>query len=454
MATSVEFEQTERRGETIGEMCPAGARGIAVESGSTEGGVLGHCREAEIDDREPAIVNEQVLRLQVLVGDRLLLEIVEAAEQVFGESTERGRFGRGMERHPLAQRLPADALHHEREAPLDHLGEVNDADDVRMVERREHLVLAAQRFLSGVFSAGDLERARTAADEVTRGIDDGHPALTKARHHLVVGADARSRLEIVGIEGHATDVRKGALRARRGISSHTHGVDRLSEGREAIGSAELHHPSDRLVEAQGDPLGNVAYPAHQATDRHQLSRALEERLAGKHQGEHRAETELIGRRLRTAEGRDDLGRSEDQSLIGDGRERDGGIARELLCEIKAGHANLRRLLLVFDQNNLRPEKAMHDALPVRFVERLRDTHPEVSSTPKVCLLFAASVGTVTLDPGGESDALEVLERQHDAGLVGERRIGAEDALASPKPTEDLCLPARALHHTIALGVRG
>ena len=169
------------------------------------------------------------------------------------------------------------------------------------------------------------------------------------------------------------------------------------------------------------------------------------------QREHRAEAELIGRRLGAAEGRDDLGRSEDQSIVGDGREGDGRVARELLREIEARHANLRRLLLVFDQNDLGPEKAMHDALPVRFVERLRDAHPEVGARPQVCLLLAASVGTVSLDPGGERDALEVLERQHDAGLVGERRIGAEDALASTEATEDLRLPAGALRRHDRVG---
>ena len=85
VAASVEFEQTERSGETIGEMCPARACGIAIKCGATERGVLGHGGEAEVDDREPAVGDEQVVGLQILMGDRLLLEIVEAGEQVLGE---------------------------------------------------------------------------------------------------------------------------------------------------------------------------------------------------------------------------------------------------------------------------------------------------------------------------------------------------------------------------------
>ena len=454
VAAGVELEQAERSGEAIGQMRPARARGIAVERGPTVGRVLGHRREAEVDDGEPAIADEEVLGLQVLVGDRLLLEVVEACEQVFGEPALRGRFRGGMERHPLAQRLPSNALHHEREAPLDHLGEIDDAHDVGMVESREHLVLAAQRLLCGVLGARDLERARATADEVARGVDDGHPALAQARHHFVVGADARARLEVVGVEGYATDVRERALRARRGISPQAHGLDGLGERREAVGGSQLDHASNRLVEAQGDALGDVAHPAHQATRGHQLASALEERLAGEQQREHRAEAELVGRWLCAAEGRDDLGRSEDQAIVSDGGEGDGGVARELLRQIEPRHANLRRLLLVLDQDDFRSKEAMHDALPVRLVERLRDAHPEVGAHTQVGLLFAASVGTVAFHPRGERDALEVLERQHDACLVRERRIGTEHAFAAAQPTEDLRLPAGALRHAVALCAGG
>lgn len=86
LAASIEFEQTKRSGEAIRLMRPASARWISVESRAAVRRVLGHRREAEVDDDEPAIADEQVLGLQVLVRNRLLLKVVEAREQILRKS--------------------------------------------------------------------------------------------------------------------------------------------------------------------------------------------------------------------------------------------------------------------------------------------------------------------------------------------------------------------------------
>ena len=98
-----------------------------------------------------------------------------------------------------------------------------------MIEARQHLVLATQGVLGGVFGACDLERARAAADQVARGVDDGHPALPEPRHDLVVGADARAWLEVVGVERNATDVRESRLRLGRRIPPYAHRLDGFTD---------------------------------------------------------------------------------------------------------------------------------------------------------------------------------------------------------------------------------
>lgn len=96
---------------------------------------------------------------------------------------------------------------------------------------------------------------------------------------------------------------------------------------------------------------------------------------------------------------------------------------------------------------------MHDTLAVDLIDRPRDAHPEVRANAQVRLLLATRVEPVALDPRGERDALEVLERQHDAALIGEGLLGGEHALAAPEAAEDLGLPARALGDAVTLGLR-
>jgi hypothetical protein len=126
----------------------------------------------------------------------------------------------------------------------------------------------------------------------------------------------------------------------------------------------------------------------------------------------------------------------------------------LLREVEAGDAHLRRLLLVLHEHDVGAQQAMHHALAVHLVEGLRDAHPQVGADAKVGLLLAACVWSVALDPGGQRDALEVLERQYDAGLVGERRVGGEHAFAATQAPEDLSLPPGALGDAVALRSRG
>jgi hypothetical protein len=388
------------------------------------------------------------------VRDRLLFEVVEARDEILGEAALRRGGGRGVLSEPLAKVHAADALHHEREPSLDHLRQVDDPDDVRVVEAGEHLVLPTQSLFGRIVGLGDLERARATADQMARSVDDGHATLPKARDDLVVRADARARLKVVGVERRARGVwQERLLDAGRRVTSHAHRLDGLGQQRIAIGGAQLDHLGDGLVETERQALRDVAHPAHQPPCGHELARVLEERLTGENEGEHRAEAELVGRGLSAAEGRDHLGCRVDEPIVVDGRERDGGVARHLLREIEAGNAHLGGLLLVFDQHDLGAQQAMHHTLAMHLLDRLRDAHPEVGADTEVGLLLAAPVDAVALDPGGERDALEVLERQHDAALVGEGLLGAEHAVAAAQATKDLRLPAGTLGDAVPLDLR-
>lgn len=136
MPPGVELEKAKRGGEAIRSVRPAGARWIAVKGRAAIGRVLGHRSQAEVDDDELPVCDEQVVGLEILVRDRLLLEIVEARDEVFGETSLRRGLGRGVLGEPLPQVNAAHSLHDKRKAPLDHLGQVDDPDDVLMIEPR------------------------------------------------------------------------------------------------------------------------------------------------------------------------------------------------------------------------------------------------------------------------------------------------------------------------------
>ena len=386
------------------------------------------------------------------MGNTLLLEVVEAREQVLGESPLRVRVGLRMRREELPQRLACHALHDEGEAPLHHLAQVDDANDVRVIQRREDLVLVAQRLFGGVVDARDLERAGPAADEVAGGVDDRHAALAEPRDDLVVRTEANARVQVVRIQRRASVPHGGKQIAWRGVPAFSHRPNGFRQIRVAVGGPQLDHAGHGLVEGQRDALGHVSHAHEKAALGHELTRALEERLARQQECEDGAQAELVGGRLRAAEGRDHLGGCEHQPLVSNRRERHGGVDRELLRKVEPSHADRGRLGAVLDQDDLGTKEPVHHALAMGLVERGGETDPEVSSRHQVGLLAALRPGTVLVDPGGEGDAAEVFERQDDARLVGERRVRAEDPLAATEAPQDLGLPARALGDAVALRV--
>ena len=324
--------------------------------------------------------------------------------------------------------------------------------DVGVVQRGERVVLAAQRLLGGFAGEGDLQRAGAAAHEVAGGVHHRHAALAEAGEDLVVGADAGARVEVVGVERRAAGGEQRLGGAGVGLAPVAHGVDGLGEALEAVGGAQRHHAAYGFVEAERDALGEVAHPARQLVRAEEGAGVVEQRLPGEQQGEDGAEAELVGGGLGAAEGGDDLGGGELQALVGDGGEEDGGVARELLGEVEAGDPQLAGLGRVLHQDDLGPQEAVHHALLVGLVERVGEAHPQVGAGDEVGGLRAAGGGAVAVEPGGQRDAAEVLQRQHDAGFVGEGRVGAEDARAAAEAAEHLGLPAGALDHALALGV--
>jgi hypothetical protein len=93
-----------------------------------------------------------------------------------------------------------------------------------------------------IIATGDLERARATADEVASGVDHGHAALPEARDDLVVGADARARHEVVGVERRAR-WRWEAPAGTRGRGSRPTRTASMAvrERRIAVGGAQLDH---------------------------------------------------------------------------------------------------------------------------------------------------------------------------------------------------------------------
>jgi len=63
---------------------PAGTRWVAIQGGAAIGGVVRNGHQAEVDNGELAIADQQIVRLEVLVGDALLFEVVQTREQVLG----------------------------------------------------------------------------------------------------------------------------------------------------------------------------------------------------------------------------------------------------------------------------------------------------------------------------------------------------------------------------------
>src|SRR5690606_9241596 len=81
MPTGVKLEEAQSGGEAIGRVRPASARWIPVEGRAAVGRIVGDRDEAEVDDGELAVADEQIVGLEVLVGDALMLEVVEAREK-------------------------------------------------------------------------------------------------------------------------------------------------------------------------------------------------------------------------------------------------------------------------------------------------------------------------------------------------------------------------------------
>jgi len=96
---------------------------------------------------------------------------------------------------------------------------------------------------------------------------------------------------------------------------------------------------------------------------------------------------------------------------------------------------------------------VNDPLLVRIADRLGDFQPDPDAALEVGeVLLLRQLRPVPLDPGGQRQALEVLQRQDDAGLVREGGIGMQDEARAAKAFQGLGLPVGPAADVVTLGV--
>ncbi len=447
MPAREELEEAQRRRVPVGRRVPDVQRGVAIARGADEERVGGQAGQREVDDRQPVVADDQVVGLEVLVRDALLLEVGERAEQVLGEGAQRLARGVRVLDQPARQRHAAYPLHRQREPVGDEARrDVDDADDAAVVELAQRPELGLQRLGGAWLGSRDLQGAGRSAHEVQRRVDGGEAALAEPVADLVVVAEPGAGLEVLGVERARLGARLLALEhaGERGA--------RLGEAREPVGGPQREHPRDDRVVRLRHRRVQVAQPRHPAAEPQQLRGRIEERLAGDEQPEQRAQRELVGERGRVREALRDLGRGPAQPLVVHRRQAHRLVAVELLGEVEAGHPQVGRLGLVLEQDALGPQQPVHDALRVRVLDGLGDAVEDRDAALEPALAGEGAV--MALYPGGEGDAAEGLERQADAGLVEEGRIGVEDVRVLADAREDLRLPAAALLDAAALGLVG
>jgi len=443
MAPGVQLEQAERGGVAVGRVAPAQARRIPVQRSPPEGRILDHQGEAEVDDLQPVVAHQQVVGLEVLVRDALLLQVLQRGQQVLGIAPQGVQVGLAVLLEPAAQGGAPDPFHDQRQPILDHLGEVDHPHDGGVVQAAQDLVLAAQGLLGRIVGTGDLQGPDAARDQVLGRVDHGQPTFAEPVRDLVVRPHPIAGLEVVRV-GRASPGKREQLDAGTalGLQRGLDGPPGVEQAGESLRAAQREHAGDGLVHGGRQAGVEVPGAQDQPPVGQQVAGALEEEAAGDQQTEQRAEAELVRGRGGAAEGLEHLGRREAQALVGERGQRHGDPGLHLLGQVEAGDPQVGIVRLVLDQDHLGPQQAMHDALLVRGPHRVDQLEPEADAGLQVLQVLAPRQDLpVSLQPGRQGDAGEVLEGQHDARFVLEGGIGPQDVGAAPEAPEHLGFPA-------------
>ena len=160
-------------------------------------------RDADVHQHAPRAerIADDVPRLDVAVDDPAIVERVERRGDLIDHRDDLGERHRGaldaVAIHRLLHPLALDELHHEVRVAA-ALPEVEDLDQVRVLEPREHRRLAPQvlheRRVLGQVRAQHLDRHRPLEREVLGAVDHAHAAAADLVQEPVRAAERRAQL--------------------------------------------------------------------------------------------------------------------------------------------------------------------------------------------------------------------------------------------------------------------
>ena len=181
-------------------------------------------RDAEVCDERGAIVQQDVLRLDVAVDHAVAMRVVERGADLLGEAHGIVDGQLVLAIQAIAQRLALDERHHVEEVAV-RLPRVEQREDVRMLQRRRRLDLGQEAIGAndgGELWAQHLHRDAAIVLEIVRQIHGRHAAR------------AELALESIAIGERLNEARRGVFHMlswwwghRRQGKGTAHGCPRL-----------------------------------------------------------------------------------------------------------------------------------------------------------------------------------------------------------------------------------
>ena len=200
----------------LGAHVVRGAEGEAGLGHAGAAGLLHGEGDAEVGDEGLALVQQDVLGLDVAVDDALAVGVVEGAGDFGGEADGVGDGEHAFAREAGAQRLAGDERHDVVEQAVG-VAAVEQREDVRMLQARGGADLAEEAFAAeGGAEVGmeDLDGDVALVLEVVGEVDGGHAAL--AEFALEAVAVRQGRGEAIEGRGHGCTFVESARRSRVG----------------------------------------------------------------------------------------------------------------------------------------------------------------------------------------------------------------------------------------------
>ena len=172
-------------------------------------------RDPEVGHQGTAVVQQDVLGLDVAVNDAVPVGVIERPGHLGGNPHRLGNRQLLLALEPLAQRLPRHERHRVPEQPV-HLAGVDQAEDVRVLEVGGDLDLLEEPLGTddgGEFRSQHLEGDLALVAEVVSQVDGGHAAGTELPVDAV--AVGQGGLQAVGNVGQRGSSAAGSARWAR-----------------------------------------------------------------------------------------------------------------------------------------------------------------------------------------------------------------------------------------------